>query len=280
MDLHTLSWPVPAETLILLIAVCLCKRDRIALASTCSSNGNILQLICSLFQCYVCDARLLYSNFPMKARVISVEQHSRRRRCYSCGVKAEAENINRRRVHHTHDKCISCCEKLSLNPPPYNYLKNHRSRRHSLRCGRCLRGLAPNWSVQLQRVCRSWKSLAGSGTETCKSEPDKRDGSLSSSQTRRVLFIVIQNLALSTKYRVPWSHDSGLHKIALFLGRRFSQKHNWNGVMSCISDFSRHFSLPKRQMKWKLDTNNKLIERVCCSPSWLGWYCHTCCRQY
>ena len=71
------------------------------------------------------------------------------------------------------------------------------------------------------------------------------------------LFLVIKTLACSTKYRVPWGEDFGLPRIALFLGRRFSQKHNYFGMipMNCgsiNSDFCQRFSLPHGKWSGKL----------------------------
>ena len=107
------------------IVVFLDKNDRIAVASTCSSHGHHLRMLCGCF-CSVCEMFLDRAHFPMKQRKFHPKKNilgCLRRRCYKCGQKAEAASINDRRIRHLSRICYSCCEELRLNPPPYNYLK-------------------------------------------------------------------------------------------------------------------------------------------------------------
>ena len=248
------------------VIIFLQKNDRIAAANTCIFNVCHLRMLCGLF-CSVCDSHHDCAQFPVKQRKFDPKRNvlaTVRRRCYKCGHKAEAASINDRRVRHLYRICYSCCEELRLNPPPYNYLKNQRHKRK--RCGRCIQGLAPKWSIQLQSVCRSWWSLAENSTSKS-----------------FILFLIIRTLGMSTKYLVPWKDrpNSGLPRIALFLGGTFVQRPPLRRGGPLFTCWHFHnFSLPARQPRWIIDKNNRVIERVCCSAAWFGWYCHVCKQQH
>ena len=290
------------DVLVCWIAIHLRTKSRIALASTCRSNRDSLNEKFNYFDCSKCRSRLHYVNFPKKQRRIWLSFYNTLtlgdatdRRCYPCGVAAEADHINRRRQHHEHYRCICCCELLSEHPPPYNYLRNKRSRRDRLRCGRCLRDFAPFWSIELRQVCRSWESF---GHAPLPNEEENRNilvKSWYSSRmfdfkpwipTARILYLVIITIACSSTYRVPWSERTGLKKLALFLGPRFSRRYNPFGrvpvdIGTVNSNFcSRTFSMPARSLKWELGKNNSVVARSCCSPHFAGWFCRICNHQH
>ena len=272
-------------TLVSTIASFLRKPSRMAVASACHDFADILDDAFNYHNCYVCFSRLHFRSFPMKQRALYLflgqNLDLKKRRCYPCGSAAEAENINRRRLRFPNDRCICCLEYLSTYPPPYNYLRNSRSRQSRKRCGRCLRDIAPFYSIQLQQVCRSWKSLAFAPPWISQK---------TNYEAGKVLYLVIQTIACSTVYRVPWSDRTGLKRIALFLSPPFITKfptvfHPWGshrpGIGILLSNYCSHeFSIPARPLKWKVDRSNAVIERACCSPQWRGYFCYVCKQQH
>ena len=175
-------------------------------------HGNLLNIGCcnrilfhssrsllAHFRCRVCQtAGLLLRAFPRdqrKFRLLSTTKASEVYpwRCYRCGVKQEAENINRRRLSLYDRKCDVCCDFLHASPPPYSYMQNCRRRGNGLyRCNRCLHGAPPKFSLTLRGICFDWKNM------------------LHHSLQSRVLFLVLKTLSAETNpYRRTWKFGCG-----------------------------------------------------------------------
>ena len=118
--------------------------------------------------------------------------------CYLCARAKDRATRVARYSKMVAKPCAKCAMPLHEAMPtePYvgpEWIRN-TSHRHprGRACLRCLRGRAPPWSTALRTVCRNWRHL-------------DRDN---------ILYIVIFNLGMCTRYKVPWK--GGLDKIALF----------------------------------------------------------------
>ena len=138
----------------------------------CCCNRKLFRIARSLlphFRCRVCQTSgLRLSAFPRdqrKFRLFSKTNTSQVYpwRCYRCGLRQEAENINRRRLSLYDRKCDVCCDILHASPPPYTYLQNLKCKRSNklplYRCSRCLHGVQPKFSLVLRGICLDWKNM-------------------------------------------------------------------------------------------------------------------------
>jgi hypothetical protein len=269
-------------------------------------HGNLLNIGCcnrklfriarsllAHFRCRVCQtAGLRLRAFPRdqrKFRLFSKTNTSQVYpwRCYRCGVRQEAETINRRRLRMYDRKCAVCCDFLHASPPPYSYMQNCSRRRNMLyRCSRCLHGAPPSFSLALRGICLDWENMLHDSPQSL------YDGGDCSG----VLFLVIKTLTEETRpYRCTWKTGVGcrydahgeivpldLRGIIIFLGEKFTRPYSRreHGIMT--SDFIRDpdWTTQRRKIKWVLTGFNQVVHRTCCHPDSTGYFCNVCSHQH
>ena len=152
-------------------------RDHVLLHILKAAHGSLLNIACcnwklfrvgrsllTHFRCRVCQTSgLRLSAFPRVQRKFRLSTDSANVylwRWYRCGVRQEAETINRRRLGMYDRKCAVCCDFLHASPPPYSYMQNCSRRGNMLyRCNRCLHGAPSNFSLTLRGICLDWKNM-------------------------------------------------------------------------------------------------------------------------
>jgi hypothetical protein len=260
----------------------------------CCCNRKLFRIARSLlphFRCRVCQTSgLRLSAFPRVQRKFRLSTDSANVypwRCYRCGVRQEAETINRRRLCMYDRKCAVCCDFLHASPPPYSYMQNCSRRRNMLyRCSRCLHGAPPSFSLALRGICLDWENMLHDSPQSL------YDGGDCSG----VLFLVIKTLTEETRpYRCTWKTGVGcrydahgeivpldLRGIIIFLGEKFTRPYSRreHGIMT--SDFIRDpdWTTQRRKIKWVLTGFNQVVHRTCCHPDWTGYFCNVCSHQH